>query len=102
VTIGNSKETLKGKNKKSTKSAKTTSVASTSSVKNKEKTTMAKKKHDPKVDGALIGRKSILHTHPLLLTFYIFNSNVHNFLVDSEASSKMMPYSVCKKLNAEP
>lgn len=32
----------------------------------------------------------------------IFNQNVHNFLVDSKASSNMMPLSVCKKFNATP
>ena len=58
MAIGNSKVTLKGKNTKDTKSAKTTSVTSTSHVENKEKTPMDKKQPDPKVDGALIGRKS--------------------------------------------
>ena len=43
-----------------------------------------------------------LRPHILLLTFEIFNWSVHNFLVYSGASSNMMPYSVCKKLNAEP
>ena len=36
------------------------------------------------------------------LTFEIFNRNVHNFLVDSGASSNVMPYSVCKNINAQP
>ena len=57
MAIGNSKETLKGKNTKDTKSSKTSSIMSTSSVENKEKTTMDKKKPNPKVDGALIERK---------------------------------------------
>jgi hypothetical protein len=102
VAIGNSKVTCKGKNTKATKSAKTTSVTSTSSVENKEKTTMDKKQPNPKVDGALIGRKTRSQTPPFLLTFKIFNRNVHNCLVDSRESSNAMPYSVCKKLNAEP
>lgn len=50
--IGNLKVTLKGNNIKDTKSSKT------SSVKKKEKTTMDKKKLDPKEDGALIGWKT--------------------------------------------
>jgi hypothetical protein len=50
----------------------------------------------------LIGDKSNSHTPPFLLTFEIFNKNVHNCLVDSGASSNIMPYSVCKKINAEP
>ena len=39
-------------------------------------------------------------TPPFLLTFEIFNRNVHNCMVDSGASSNFMPLSVCKKLNA--
>jgi ribonuclease HI len=38
---------------------------------------------------------------PFLLTFEIFNRNVHNCMVDSGASSNVMPWSVCKKINAE-
>ena len=102
MTIGNSRMTLKVKNIKTTKSTRTTSVTSTSSFENKEKTTIYKKQPDPKVDGVLIGRKSRYQTLPLLLTFDIFNQNVHNFLVDYRASSNAMPYLVCKKLNAKP
>ena len=57
---------------------------------------------NPREDGALIGRKSRSQTPPFLLTLEIFNRNVHNYLVDSRASSNVMPYSVCKKLNAQP
>jgi hypothetical protein len=96
VAIGNSKVTLKGKNTKATKSAKTTSVD------NKENTTMDKNQPDPKVNGALTRRKSRSQTPPFLLNFDIFNRNVHNCLVDSRALSNVMPYSVCKKLNAKP
>ena len=39
-------------------------------------------------------------TPPFLLTFEIFNRNVHNCMVDSGVSSNAMPLSVCKKLNA--
>jgi hypothetical protein len=46
-----------------------------------------------------------LSTHknvpPFLLTFEIFNRNVHNCMVDSGASSNVMPRSVCQKINAE-
>jgi ribonuclease HI len=38
---------------------------------------------------------------PFLLTFEIFNINVHNCMVDSGASSNVMPWSVCQKINAE-
>ena len=50
----------------------------------------------------MIGRKSRSQTPPFLLTFEVFNINVHNFLVESGASSNVMPYSACKKLNAQP
>ena len=39
-------------------------------------------------------------TPPFLLTFEIFNRNVHNCMVDSGASSNVMPLSVCKNMNA--
>jgi ribonuclease HI len=38
---------------------------------------------------------------PFLLTFEIFNRNVHNCMVDSGASSNVMPWSVCQKINVE-
>jgi hypothetical protein len=68
----------------------------------KEKTTEEEKRPNPRSDGALIGRNSRYQTPPFLLTFKIFNRNVHNSLVDLGASSNVMPYSVCKKLNAQP
>jgi hypothetical protein len=39
---------------------------------------------------------------PFLLTFEIFDRNMHICLVDFGASSNVMPYYVCKKLNVEP
>ena len=63
---------------------------------------MDEKKPNPRADGMLIGRKSRSQTLPFLLTFGIFKQNVHNCLVDFGASSNVMPYSVCKKLKAEP
>ena len=82
----------KDKNVKTTKQVKTLSVANTSSMKNKEKTIEEDKRPNPREDGALIGRKSRSQTPLFLLTFDIFNRNVHNFLVDLEASSNVMPY----------
>ena len=47
----------------------------------------------------------VVNTHknvpPFLLTFEIFNRNVHNCMVDSGASSNMIPLSVCQKINVE-
>ena len=37
---------------------------------------------------------------PFLLTFEIFNRNVHNCMIDLGASSNVFPLSACKKLNA--
>ena len=34
--------------------------------------------------------------------FEVFNRNIHNFLVNSGASSNVMPLSICKKLSAAP
>ena len=39
-------------------------------------------------------------TPPFLITFEIFNSNVHNLLVDSSAPSTVMAYVVAKILHA--
>jgi hypothetical protein len=38
---------------------------------------------------------------PFLLTFEIFNRNVHNCMVHSGASSNVMPWSICQKINVE-
>ena len=94
--------TPKGKSIKATETFKASSFTNTSKVESKERKTMEEKKPNPRVDGMLIRRKSRSQTLPFLLTFEIFNRNVDNFLVDSRASSNLMPYSVCKKLNAEP
>jgi hypothetical protein len=37
-----------------------------------------------------------------LLTFEVFNKNLHNCLVESRASSNVIPLSICNKLNAIP
>jgi hypothetical protein len=37
-----------------------------------------------------------------LLTFEIFNIKLHNYLANSGASSNVMPFPICKKLNAIP
>lgn len=58
-------------------------------------------KVDPS-DLVLISDRSISHIHPFLLIDEIFNKNVHNCLVDSEASSNIMPRAMCTKLNITP
>ena len=47
------------------------------------------------IDAILIEDRSNSHTPPFLLTFELFNKNVHNCLVDSGASSNTMPKLVC-------
>lgn len=53
-------------------------------------------------DTILIGDRSNSHTPPFLLTFEIFNKNVHNCLVDSGPSLNIMWYPICLKLNMSP
>ena len=83
VVVGNSKVTPKEKNVKITKIVESSSGTNTSSIENKEKTTEEEKRPNPRVDAALIGRKSRCQTAPFLLTFEILDINVHNCLVDS-------------------
>lgn len=56
----------------------------------------------PSINSALIGQKSRSMTPPFLLTFEVFNNKLHNCLVDSGASTNVMPYDVCQNLNAQP
>ena len=37
-----------------------------------------------------------------MLTFEIFNHNVHNCLVDSGECTNVIPFSVCKRINGQP
>lgn len=58
-------------------------------------------KIDP-TDIAMIGGRYKSHIPPFLLTFEVFNKNLHNFLFDSGASSNILPRTVCAKLNVQP
>ena len=57
---------------------------------------------EEEIDEASVGGKPKCKTPPFLLTFEIFNHNVHTCLVDSGASVNVMPLSVCKKINGQP
>ena len=57
---------------------------------------------DTEINEASIGGKSKSRNLPFLLTYEIFNDNVHNCLVDSEASSNVIPLSIFKKINGQP
>ena len=50
---------------------------------------------------SLIGKNSKSTTPPFLLTFEIFNRNVHNCMVDSGASSNVMPLSSMQEVELE-
>jgi hypothetical protein len=101
VSVGNTKEALKGNNGKVNKSTELSSVPNTSSVNDKSKTMVDQNKGDPRVDGALIRKKSRYQTPPFIFTFQIFYHNVHNYLVDSRDSSNVILYSMCKKINVQ-
>jgi hypothetical protein len=51
---------------------------------------------------AIIGTHSKSQTPPFLLTFEIFNFNVHNSLLDSCTYSNVTPYSIFQKINVVP
>ena len=57
---------------------------------------------DKEINEASIGGNFKSRTKPFLLTFEIFNLNVHNCLVYSGASSNVIPLSVCKNINGKP
>jgi hypothetical protein len=59
-------------------------------------------KQNSAVNATIIGKKYVSQTPPFLLTFEIFNKNVHNCLIDFRASFKCHAYFMCKKLNVEP
>jgi hypothetical protein len=54
------------------------------------------------VNASLFGKRSRSITPPFLITFEIFNRNVHNFMVDSSVSSNVMPIKFCERLNVKP
>jgi len=52
----------------------------------------------PTVNICLGDRKEKPFVPPFLLTFEVFNRNLHNCLVDFGVSSNMMPLAICNKL----
>jgi hypothetical protein len=53
-------------------------------------------------NASLTRQRSRSTSPPFLITFKIFNRNVHNCMVDSRDSSNVMPLKVCEKLNVKP
>ena len=90
VSVGNMKETPKEKNVKENKMTKTLSVTNTW-LDDKDKKTNERKRGDPRADGSLTRNNSKSQAPPFHLTFEIFNRNVYNYLVNSRASSNVIP-----------
>ena len=59
-------------------------------------------KEEEEIGEASVGGNPKSKNPSFLLTFEIFNHNVHNCLVDSGASVNVMSLSVCKKINGQP
>ena len=59
-------------------------------------------KNKPNVNSFYLDKRGNPFVPPFLLMFEVFNKNLHNYLVDSRASSNVMPLSICKKLNVIP
>jgi hypothetical protein len=59
-------------------------------------------RNKPTVNAFSEDKKGKPFVPPFLLTFEVFNINLHNCLVDSGASSNVMPLPICKSLNACP
>jgi hypothetical protein len=57
-------------------------------------------KNKMNVNACSLDKKGRPFVPPFLLTFEVFNINLHNCLVDFGASSNVMPLTICKKLNA--
>jgi hypothetical protein len=77
--------------------------SSSTTITNKEKiSTTQTLSFEVYIGSILIGDRSRSHTPSFLLTFKIFNKNVHNCLVDSGASLNIISYSVCLQINAKP
>ena len=57
---------------------------------------------EEEIGEASVGGKPKCKTPPFLLSFEIFNHNMHNFLIDSRESINVMPLSVCRRINGQP
>ena len=57
---------------------------------------------NPTINTYSEGRKENPFVPPFLLTFKVFNRNLHNCLVDSRMSSNVMPLVFCNKVGVVP
>jgi hypothetical protein len=78
----------------------------TTTMKNNPKVVEPKKEdqNDTKatINTTSIGTHSRSQVPPFLLTFEVYNFNVHNLLVDFDASSNFIPYSIFHRINIVP
>ena len=58
--------------------------------------------YEEEISETSIGGKSRYKTLPFLLSFDIFNHNVHNCPVDSRVAANVMPLSIYKRINGKP
>jgi hypothetical protein len=56
-------------------------------------------RNKPNVNAFSEDKKGKTFVPLFLLTFEVFNKNLHNFLVDSGASYNVIPLYICKKIN---
>jgi hypothetical protein len=74
----------------------------TTSTDQGENPSLSDLRNKPTVNACSEDKKGKPFVPPFLLTFEVFNRNLHNCLVDSGESSNVMPLSICKKLNVVP
>ena len=74
-----------------------TPITSTNQGENPSPTDIRNK---PTINACSEDKKGNSFVPPFLLTFEVFNKNLHNCLVNLGASSNVISLSVCKKLNA--
>ena len=67
-----------------------------------EKLPIDNQPQEEEISESSVGGKPKCKTPPFLLTFKIFNHNMHNCLADLGASVNVMPLSICKKINGQP
>jgi hypothetical protein len=67
-----------------------------------ENSSLTDLRNKPTVNACSEDKKGKPFVPPFILTFEVFDKNLHNCLVDSGASSNVMPLYICKKLNIVP
>jgi hypothetical protein len=76
-------------------------IATLNKSKSPDNLIVAFNKLPPSLNNAIIGKTLKSMTPHFVLTFEIFNINVHNLLIEYGASYNVIPYAVCNKINVE-